>query len=170
MRGCRGGPACRTRRRHGWRTSAGFTARGPCMQFPDRHCSAAQDVWSSFETLDAAKKVGGRCRAKGKGRGPRRHARQARLLEGGEGGWSLPLPAWHAGRRCNNIHSHHARIHQHLTLSWAQVVKLKAFSKFENTAEALQAAASIVDSKLSKGEGNPLPLIPLPAPRCRGCV
>lgn len=34
----------------------------------------------------------------------------------------------------------------------AQVVKLKAFSKFENTAEALQAAASLVDSKLSKGE------------------
>jgi nucleolar protein 58 len=28
---------------------------------------------------------------------------------------------------------------------------LKAFSKFENTAEALQAAASLVDSKLSKG-------------------
>jgi nucleolar protein 58 len=32
------------------------------------------------------------------------------------------------------------------------VVKLKAFSKFENTTEALQAAASLVDSKLSKGE------------------
>lgn len=32
-----------------------------------------------------------------------------------------------------------------------QVVKLKAFSKFENTAEALQAAASLVDSKISKG-------------------
>lgn len=32
-----------------------------------------------------------------------------------------------------------------------QVAKLKAFSKFENTAEALQAAASLVDSKLSKG-------------------
>lgn len=31
------------------------------------------------------------------------------------------------------------------------MVKLKAFSKFENTAEALQAAASLVDSKLSKG-------------------
>ena len=33
-----------------------------------------------------------------------------------------------------------------------KVVKLKAFSKFENTTEALQAAASLVDSKLSKGE------------------
>ncbi|KAL4427848.1 hypothetical protein ABPG75_001937 [Micractinium tetrahymenae] len=33
----------------------------------------------------------------------------------------------------------------------SKVVKLKAFSKFENTAEALQAAASLVDSKLSKG-------------------
>ena len=32
------------------------------------------------------------------------------------------------------------------------MVKLKAFSKFENTTEALQAAASLVDSKLSKGE------------------
>ena len=32
-----------------------------------------------------------------------------------------------------------------------QVATLKAFSKFENTAEALQAAASLVDSKLSKG-------------------
>ena len=31
------------------------------------------------------------------------------------------------------------------------MAKLKAFSKFENTAEALQAAASLVDSKLSKG-------------------
>jgi hypothetical protein len=33
-----------------------------------------------------------------------------------------------------------------------QVVKLKAFSKFDNTTEALAAAASITDSKLSKGE------------------
>ena len=33
-----------------------------------------------------------------------------------------------------------------------QVVKLKAFSKFDNTAEALQAAASLVDSKMSKSE------------------
>ena len=33
-----------------------------------------------------------------------------------------------------------------------KVVKLKAFSKFENTTEALQAAASLVDSKISKGE------------------
>lgn len=32
-----------------------------------------------------------------------------------------------------------------------QAAKLKAFSKFENTTEALQAAASLVDSKLSKG-------------------
>ncbi|GAB4813880.1 hypothetical protein N2152v2_000926 [Parachlorella kessleri] len=32
-----------------------------------------------------------------------------------------------------------------------KVVKLKSFTKFENTAEALQAAASLVDSKLSKG-------------------
>jgi len=32
-----------------------------------------------------------------------------------------------------------------------QVAKLKAFSKFDNTTEALQAAASLVDSKLSKG-------------------
>jgi hypothetical protein len=30
-------------------------------------------------------------------------------------------------------------------------VKLKAFSKFENTTEALAAATAIVDSKLSKG-------------------
>ena len=36
-----------------------------------------------------------------------------------------------------------------------QVVKLKAFSKFENTAEALQAAASLVDSKISKGTPPP---------------
>lgn len=33
-----------------------------------------------------------------------------------------------------------------------QVVKLKAFSKFDNTTEALAAAASLTDSKLSKGE------------------
>lgn len=32
-----------------------------------------------------------------------------------------------------------------------QVVKLKAFSKFENTTEALAAATALVDSKLSKG-------------------
>ena len=31
------------------------------------------------------------------------------------------------------------------------MVKLKAFSKFENTAEALAAATALVDSKLSKG-------------------
>ena len=31
------------------------------------------------------------------------------------------------------------------------MVKLKAFSKFENTTEALAAATSLVDSKLSKG-------------------
>ncbi|PSC68085.1 putative nucleolar 5-2 [Micractinium conductrix] len=33
----------------------------------------------------------------------------------------------------------------------SKIVKLKAFSKFENTTEALSAAASLVDSKLSKG-------------------
>lgn len=32
-----------------------------------------------------------------------------------------------------------------------QVVKLKAFSKFDNTTEALAAATALVDSKLSKG-------------------
>lgn len=32
-----------------------------------------------------------------------------------------------------------------------QVVKLKAFSKFENTTEALAAATALVESKLSKG-------------------
>lgn len=32
-----------------------------------------------------------------------------------------------------------------------QMVKLKAFSKFENTTEALAAATALVDSKLSKG-------------------
>ena len=32
-----------------------------------------------------------------------------------------------------------------------KVVKLKAFSKFDNTTEALAAAAALVDSKLSKG-------------------
>ncbi|PNG99017.1 putative nucleolar protein 5-2, partial [Tetrabaena socialis] len=38
------------------------------------------------------------------------------------------------------------------TLEQAQkVVKLKAFSKFENTTEALAAATALVDSKLSKG-------------------
>ncbi len=33
-----------------------------------------------------------------------------------------------------------------------QVVKLKAFSKFANTTEALAAASALVDSKLSKSE------------------
>ena len=32
-----------------------------------------------------------------------------------------------------------------------QVVKLKAFSKFQNTTEALAAATALVDSKLDKG-------------------
>lgn len=36
-----------------------------------------------------------------------------------------------------------------------QVVKLKAFSKFENTTEALASATAIVDSKLSKGGCRP---------------
>ena len=40
-----------------------------------------------------------------------------------------------------------------------QMVKLKAFGKFENTTDALAAAASLVDSKLSKGE-HPLPPCP----------
>ena len=39
------------------------------------------------------------------------------------------------------------------------MVKLKAFGKFENTTDALAAAASLVDSKLSKGEC-PLPSSP----------
>lgn len=34
----------------------------------------------------------------------------------------------------------------------SQVVKLKAFHKFDNTTEALAAATSIGDSKLSKGQ------------------
>lgn len=33
-----------------------------------------------------------------------------------------------------------------------QVVKLQAFSKFDNTIEALAAATALVDSKLSKGK------------------
>jgi nucleolar protein 58 len=33
----------------------------------------------------------------------------------------------------------------------SQVVRLKAFSKFENTTEALAAATALVESKLSKG-------------------
>jgi hypothetical protein len=37
-----------------------------------------------------------------------------------------------------------------------QVVKLKAFSKFQNTTEALAAATALVDSKLDKGEASPL--------------
>ena len=32
-----------------------------------------------------------------------------------------------------------------------KIVKLKAFSKFDNTTEALAAAAALVESKLSKG-------------------
>ena len=32
-----------------------------------------------------------------------------------------------------------------------QIVKLKAFDKFENTSEALSAAALLIDSKPSKG-------------------
>lgn len=32
-----------------------------------------------------------------------------------------------------------------------QVVKLKAFSKFENTSEALEAATLLIDGKASKG-------------------
>lgn len=32
------------------------------------------------------------------------------------------------------------------------MVTLKAFGKFENTTDALAAATSLVDSKLSKGE------------------
>ena len=47
-----------------------------------------------------------------------------------------------------------------------QVVKLKAFSKFDNTAEALAAATALVESKLSKGAlcvcGGSLPLPPPP--------
>lgn len=42
-----------------------------------------------------------------------------------------------------------------LIISWSlkilQVVKLKAFDKFENTAEALSAATLLIDSKPSKG-------------------
>jgi hypothetical protein len=37
------------------------------------------------------------------------------------------------------------------TLYRLQFVKLKAFSKFDNTTEALAAATALVESKLSKG-------------------
>lgn len=39
-----------------------------------------------------------------------------------------------------------------------QIVKLKAFSKFENTTEALAAATALVDSKLGKGARAPQPM------------
>ena len=42
-----------------------------------------------------------------------------------------------------------------LPLTPSQVVKLKAFDKFENTTEALAAATALVDSKLSKGASPP---------------
>lgn len=38
-----------------------------------------------------------------------------------------------------------------ISSEFVQVVKLKAFSKFDNTTEALAAATALVDSKLSKG-------------------
>jgi nucleolar protein 58 len=41
--------------------------------------------------------------------------------------------------------------HQQTNKPKQQVVKLKAFDKFENTTEALAAATALVDSKLSKG-------------------
>ena len=44
-----------------------------------------------------------------------------------------------------------------------QIVKLKAFDKFDNTTDALAAATSLGDSKLSKGEPPKLCLL---ARRC----
>ena len=38
-----------------------------------------------------------------------------------------------------------------LTYAGLQVVKLKAFSKFDSTVDALSSATALVDSKLSKG-------------------
>ena len=43
-------------------------------------------------------------------------------------------------------------------LCW-QVVKLRAFNKFENTTEALAAASALLDGKLSKGEATPGQLV-----------
>lgn len=46
----------------------------------------------------------------------------------------------------------------------SQVVKLKAFNKFENTTEALAAASALLDGKLSKGEAAPVqPHAPSPS-------
>ena len=74
------------------------------------------------------------------------------------------LRAWRRPRRCASSGSalrpaSAEGVHPDASLARAvsppsnspQVVKLKAFAKFENTAEALQTAASLVDSKLSKG-------------------
>lgn len=52
-----------------------------------------------------------------------------------------------------NASCHHHCLLDYLSSNWVlQVVKLKAFSKFENTTEALAAATALVESKLSKGE------------------
>jgi nucleolar protein 58 len=72
----------------------------------------------------------------------------------------------------------HARAHSSFPLpstpspptnTLKQIVKLKAFDKFENTTEALAAATALVDSKLSKGgsQSNGIPPFPpLPAVAC----
>jgi hypothetical protein len=58
------------------------------------------------------------------------------------------------GRRCWRHPGGRAlsrRTPLHGSLAPHQVVKLKAFSKFQNTTEALAAATALVDSKLDKG-------------------
>jgi len=61
---------------------------------------------------------------------------------------ALPFRAAIAGSRHPSTINHPPSLYRPST---QQVVKLKAFSKFQNTTEALAAATALVDSKLDKG-------------------
>lgn len=118
---------------------------------PQRRSLRPQDLYKDFETLDDAQKVRPTtwltC---GRGRGPapqggalggrRRRLRQRRRLacEQRHTSWRT-----HPGPPSDPPHPHRPLAQQ--------IVKLKAFSKFANTTEALAAATALVDSKLDKG-------------------
>lgn len=88
-----------------------------------------QDFAKDFETADSAKKVSVSCV----------HCVQEVAAEFSD------TSTWLAGSAAD------ALLPLLLFAVCKQVVKLKAFSKFENTTEALAAATALVESKLSKG-------------------
>ncbi|GMP40627.1 hypothetical protein CsSME_00010994 [Camellia sinensis var. sinensis] len=109
-----------------------------------------KDLWKAFSTADSARQVNLSRDLRSSAQQPARAASAKYARDKTEVRSSAREPA----RARNHTFQYFYRLDKLLKpsiLRSSGVVKLKAFSKFENTSEALSAATLLIDSKPSKG-------------------